>query len=435
MDELFGKLKRTMKTAKCVKSICILMLLAGGASVGAGEEALRTDINPALLYYQAFLLAPEPMSRADMEYLGTKDGHRWKLPERFGKIVPGYDNQFKLVRVAARSTAPCDWGLDTGEGPNTLLPHMARVKAVAQAAVVRVRWELQHGLQAEARDDLLGTVAMARNVSRGGVLISTLVQIATEAIACDIVAENFGRFSADTLKRLADGFEAAPPRGTVAGCIPAEKTMCLDWLARRIQEMQAANPGDDAKAMKTLGELFDLMVVEPKTGPDANSAQTFSWERLVQAAGGTSQGVLKLIRDLDATAQELKAILTLPYGDFESRANAFKAEVRKSPNPLVPLMVPGWERARGREFRIQVYLAMIRAAVEYKLHGDSGFQAVTDPCGQGPFVLRRFVFQGVDRGFQLTSALNAPDSRSLIFVEKEGEPFHVDGPRVGQAFE
>ena len=27
--------------------------------MGAGEEAPRTDINPALLYYQAFLLAPE----------------------------------------------------------------------------------------------------------------------------------------------------------------------------------------------------------------------------------------------------------------------------------------------------------------------------------------------------------------------------------------
>jgi hypothetical protein len=79
---------------------------------------------------------------------------------------------------------------------------------------------------------------------------------------------------------------------------------------------------------------------------------------------------------------------------------------------------------------------MVRAAVEYKLHGDSGFQSVADPCGQGPFVLRRFVFQGVDRGFQLTSALDAGGfKQSLIFVEKDGDPFQVDGPHVGQAIE
>jgi hypothetical protein len=432
---------KTVETMKTVKSICILSLLAGGAMVGAGQEPLRTDINPALLYYQAFLVAPEPMSQADMDYLGTKDGRRWKLPERYGKIVAEYDNQFRLVRQAAHSTAPCDWGLDLSVGPDTLLPHLARAKAVAVAARTRVRWELQQGRQAEARDDLVATLTLGRNISRNGLMISTLVQIAIEAITCNIVAEDFGQFSPETLKQLLDGFDAAPARGTVAGCIPSEKAMFRDRLVREIQEIQKANPGDEAKAMAAIQELFlgplrPRQADPPKVLHIEDSDLTAWWERVAQAAGGTSQGVIKLICDLEPIYQKLAVIMSLPYTEFENQGKAFRAEIQQSSNPLVSQSVPAWERAHHREFRIQVSLAMIRAAVEYKLHGDSGFQVVADPCGHGPFVFRRFVFQGVDRGFQLTSALDAGGfQQSLIFVEKEGDPFRVDGPHVGQAIE
>ena len=47
---------------------------------------------------------------------------------------------------------------------------------------------------------------------------------------------------------------------------------------------------------------------------------------------------------------------------------------------------------------------MVHAAVEYKLHGESGLKSVMDPFGNGPFTFQRFVFKGVDRGFELKSA-------------------------------
>ena len=66
---------------------CLALLLL--TLPAARSEPLRTDINPALLYYQAFLMAPQAMSDADSEYLGSKAGREQKLPERFGKIVAG----------------------------------------------------------------------------------------------------------------------------------------------------------------------------------------------------------------------------------------------------------------------------------------------------------------------------------------------------------
>jgi hypothetical protein len=68
------------------------------------------------------------------------------------------------------------------------------------------------------------------------------------------------------------------------------------------------------------------------------------------------------------------------------------------------------------------------------LHGEPGLQSVTDPYGSGPFALRRFVFGGVDRGFELKSAYAGRGfPEVLIFVEKDGPPFQVNGKNAGKA--
>src|SRR5437762_967114 len=141
-------------------------------------------------------------------------------------------------------------------GPATLLPHLAKVKGITQATRLRVLWLLQNGRQADARDDLLAAFALGRNSCRDGTLISALVQIAVENIVCSTVAENFHMFSPETLKQLVDGFDAAPPRGTMAACIPTEKVFFHDWLVGKILELQKDNPGNDAKVMAGIRELL-----------------------------------------------------------------------------------------------------------------------------------------------------------------------------------
>jgi hypothetical protein len=77
---------------------------------------------------------------------------------------------------------------------------------------------------------------------------------------------------------------------------------------------------------------------------------------------------------------------------------------------------------------------MIHAAVEYKWHGESGFKNVMDPFNNGPFAFQRFVFKGVDRGFELKSAYAGADAPFvMIFVEKQGPAFQVVGPDAGKA--
>ncbi|HWI56989.1 MAG TPA: hypothetical protein VNZ22_07170 [Bacillota bacterium] len=409
-----------------MKTICLSLLVLAGAVVGASGQSSRSDINPALLYYQAFLVAPDPMPEADMDYMASRAGRSQKLPERFGKTFAGYDNQFKLLRQAAHAAVPCDWGIDMSEGPAALLPHLARCKAVAQATRLRTLWQLQQNHQAEACDDLLAAFTLARNVSRDGTIISTLTQQASEAINCATVAEYFGQFSPEIFQRLVQGLEAAPARGTVAASVPKEKAFFHDWTVRKIMELRQQHPGDDAKVMAGIHQFLGTESPE--------ESETNLWERLTQAAGGTSDGLLKLLQEREQLYERLALFLALPYPEFQSQVKEFRAALETSPNPFIAMTLPGFLRARTREFKIQVWLAMLHAAMEYKLHGETGVQSIPDPCGQGPFTYQRFILEGADRGFSLKSAYTGSGFQEvLIFVEKGGPIFRVDGPFAGQA--
>ncbi|MGA9450465.1 MAG: hypothetical protein WBW41_03870 [Verrucomicrobiia bacterium] len=398
----------------------------------ARGEDFRTNINPALLYYQAFLMAPKPMSDADADYFYSKEGQSQKLPERFGQIIAGYDNEFKLVRAGAQQKVPCDWGIDMSPGPGTLLPQLAPVKAVAVASRPRVMWDLQHGDQIGARDDLLAAFVLGRNASRDGTLIGALVQDANEAIIYATVAANFGRFSPETLKQLVAGFDAAPARGTMATAMMTEKLNHVDWIVNKIRKLQRENPGNDAKVMAAIREDDELLAFDQYGGDDKEGPNF--WQRVFAAAGGTSDGILNLLRESEPLYLRLVKIMTLPPPEYEDQIQKFAVEIQKSQNPFVKLLFPDPLLPRVKEFRIQSWQAMVRAAVEYKLHGEAGLKRVTDPFGNGPFAFQRFVFEGVDRGFELKSAYTYDGVPcALIFVEKEGTPFYTDGPHIGQA--
>jgi hypothetical protein len=410
-----------------MKSICLSLLIMTGTAWGLLAEPIRTDINPALLYYQAFILGAQ-LPAADHDYLFTNEWRNQKLSARFGEIIGQSDNEFKLVRRAAQMTTACDWGIDWSEGPYTLLPQLARVRAVVQMARLRAMWDLQDNRQADARDDLLAAFTLARNGSRDNSLIAVLVQIAAEAIVCNTVAENFDKFSPDTLKQLADGFDAAPPRGTVANAISSsEMHLFADWVERRIPELRKQYPDNDAKVLDSFRDVFE------QSG-DAGQKDTNVWSRIFKASGGTSDGFLQLVRDMKPMELRFAAISALPPSEYDEQEKQFYADIQKSTNPIVHELFPAVRPARTKEFAILAELAMVRAAVEYKLHGEAGLKIVTDPFGHGPFEFQRFTFQGEDRGFELKSAYSGRGfPEVMIFVEKDGPPFYVNAKNAGKA--
>jgi hypothetical protein len=401
------------------------LLLLALLQTALGQARFRTDINPALRYYQALLEAPR-LPDEDRQYLFVPEWRGQVLEPRFGDLMGRYDIQFRLLREAGHAAVPCDWGIDLSEGPDALLPGLAPCKAAAQAARLRVMWHLQNGRQAAARDDLLAAFTLARNVSWDGVLISALVQIAMENILTSVVAENFYQWQPEVLSEVLAGFEAAPARGTIQACVATERSSFYGWLLRKVTELQQKNAGNEPR---TLEEIKTLVAkISGENGPDLQFA-----ERLLKAAGGTSDGVVKLARELEPLYDRASVLMALPHGEFEEEMKSFIKEVSGHPNPLVSQFFPVFEKCRPKEFGAIVKLAMLRAGTEYKLKGDAGFQQVLDPLTRQPFGLERFVLNGEDRGFKVTSTYNGQGfEQVLIFVEKNGEPFRIDGKNAGK---
>jgi hypothetical protein len=412
--------------------VAAVALVASAQMSGViASEPFRTDINPALQYYQALLVAPE-LSQPDRDYLFSQNWRGERLPDHVGQLLNRYDNQFKLVRHAGQASVRCDWGVDQSPGPATLLPQLGRVRGIVQTARLRVMWYLQQGRESDAIDDLAAAFALARNASRDGTLISALVQIAGENAVCATVAENFYQLSPTPLARLLEGLDSAPARGTVAECIPLEQACFRDWFLRRVVDLREQFPGDDAKIMAGIHEIFTGTLDAPGEGQPAQDKPDH-WEQVLRASGGTSAGVVKLLRDEEPIYEQAGRILSLPCAEYETQIKQFSAEIEHSRNPFVALTFPAVAKCRPKEFAVLAELGMLKAAVAYKSNGEAGLRTVADPFGAGPFHYQRFVFEGVDRGFKLESAYDGRGfPEVLIFVEKPGAPFLVNGKDAGK---
>src|SRR2546426_12425864 len=112
-----------------MKRLLALVFVGGAAVVQClmGDEPFRTDINPALLYYQGFSLRPD-LAQSDHDYLFTNEWRGQVLDDRFGKLISSFDNSFKLFNRGRFAQVPCDWGLDLSDGPEALLPGLAKAK-------------------------------------------------------------------------------------------------------------------------------------------------------------------------------------------------------------------------------------------------------------------------------------------------------------------
>jgi hypothetical protein len=410
-----------------MKRVIFVALLGLTVMVSAAER-FRTDINPALVYHQGLLMVPQ-LSNEDRKHLFEADWRNKALDERATDLLTSYRNVFKMLRRAAASEVPCDWGIDMSDGPETLLPALARFKSVAQVACLRARMHLVAGNQEAAREELLATVMMGRNVAMDEVLISCLVQIAIENIITSFIAENFYQFTPETLREFSERLKTGPPRGLVHQSIVVEKSSFCDWLVQKITDFDGQSGGNPRVLQAKVRELWaDKLLTDDS--PEKNVA-----DQLIAATDGSAAGMIRYVKELEPLYEELAEILGLPWSEYQRRYGGFEKKVQSHPNVLTREFFPALWNARKREFAMEAKLAMFQAAITYKLEGEAAFNAIADPFGDGPFALRRFVLEGVDRGFELESKLNCRDHlEKLILIEKPGPAVRVDTKFAGQKY-
>lgn len=416
-----------MKNILTAVWITLVSLATTQADPGHRGQGLRSDINPALLYWQAMSVLPD---RANQDHLFTNEWRGRTLDAPFEQQITTFDNAFKLLRQASRQSVPCQWGYDLTQGPELLLPGLSKAKLLAQSARLRVLWHLEHHRPDDARDDLIAAFVLGRQVSKDGILISALVQVAMENILVSSIAENWFRFTPETLRQILDGLAAAPARGTIKECVATERMAFKDWYMRRIQEFRA-NSRDEAEALEKTRKLLNDTL---NGGPESQETPSSNAEAILQSAGGTTEGLLRQLANLDPLYDEAAALMAAPYHQFEKQIQAFNEKIAHQTNPFAQGIFPTFEKCRLKELTVQTKLAMLRAGFEYQKSGPAGLGGVLDPVFNEPFQFSRFEFNGVDRGFQLSSKFQYTDNlnTAMIFIEKDGPAFYLEGRNAGK---
>jgi hypothetical protein len=132
--------------------------------------------------------------------------------------------------------------------------------------------------------------------------------------------------------------------------------------------------------------------------------------------------------------QETAWIMSVPYREYRQQVGAFTTKIDASRNPFIKQFFTVFKKVREKEFRCIVRQEMVRAAAAYKRGGMTALQTVPDPLGEGPFDFSRAEFEGVDRGFQLKAKEPIRDyPEVMIFLEKPGKHFRLDGKNAGTA--
>ena len=378
-----------------------LILLAGTTLAAAPQP--RTDVNPALLYWQAFSTLPD-YKTGDGQYLGPD----WAkgTPDAGAADVAGrYDGTSKILRRAAATKAPCDWGNDLSDGPATVLPNVAKIRRVAQAMALRTRVALDEGREAEAKNDLIALLYLGRRSAIDGALVQVMIGMSVEDMIVSFTAGHLHEFTSATLRGLSTAFDEGPRRITVADAVRVERVAFYGWMLDQVEAFRAAHPGDDAKVLEDFRELMRRNI---DGGNDATA------NRIIDASGATAAGLLSYIKQVAPVYDAMGKVTTAPHDQLDQSIEEFAAMKESNTNLLVRYLIPNITRARSKELESIARLAMLKAAIAYKTGGDDAFRQIRDPFGDGPFERSGTA----DDGFELRSKLAAQNTKASMDFSK-----------------
>jgi hypothetical protein len=382
-----------MTTNRFTKLLFVLAVAAGiGSPAVAGVLTPRTDINPAVLYWQAFSLYPDLPVDIRKELMADPP----RLPAAEAKEpLKKFDGMVEYLRRATRMKVPCDWGIDLSDGPATLMPNLVKIRQAAQAVLMRAHYALEAGRDREAMEELGAVLVLGRNTGTDGTLVSTMLAIAVEDTVNRFVAANFHRFSPQALQSLLKQVDAAPPRPTIKHAMSIEKTAFWEWFIVKLEALRATPSKDNAQAMEAARELL--------TSSFGSGSEV---DRIIEKAGNTPDHLIAYFREVEPLYATIQKAADATPSQLEREANTIRQLTEGSSNQIAQVIFPNVARARKNELGAIVHAAMLRAAVALRLEGEGAFEKLRDPFGNGPFTLRRVPAESGEVGFELDSGLS-----------------------------
>jgi hypothetical protein len=369
---------------------------SAGAAGESGAMAPRDDINPALLYWQAFDRRVELPT--DIHKGMFAEPPTLALAEAELHVVK-YDGMFECLRRAAQMRVPCDWGSDPADGPGAYIPNLLTLRKTAQIVPVRVHYAVEAGRDQQAVDDAMAILVLGRHTGRALTLVPTMIGMAIESLALQTVADHFQQLDPVALTSMEAQLDAAPARATVKQAMAMERARFLDWTIARLEGVREEYGGDPTKASEECRATMErILNQEIRDGLALGGRSLDQMIALFRAARPVYDWLGPI---LSATPDRL----ALEHAEFQRKIDALK-------NPLAEVLAPNVLKARRTELRLDAQLAMVRAAIALRSGGEEAFRKLRDPFGDGPFILRRFG-SGEHAPFELSSRLREPDAREV----------------------
>ena len=380
-----------MKLKSWTMNVALALTMCATDLIGAPLQP-RTDINPAVLYWQGFSLYPELKDEIRKEFLATPP----TLPlEDAEPVIKQFDGMMKCVKRAAQMKMPCDWGIDLSDGPEALIPNLIKIRKCSQASVARAHYLLDSGREQQAGEELGTIVVLGRNAGKDGTLVGTMIGIAVEGLINDFVAKNFYRFTPPALLAFRAIVDNAPRAHTVKQAMGVERAAFLEWFINKFEEIQLANT-DKTVAMEKARALLTSNLERDDEQVD----------KIFADAGNTVSGLVSSFRSLEPIYQLMQETASVPPDKLKESSSQLRSLIQTHTNTIAQLIIPNLERARAREMEHIARTAMVRAAIALRLEGEDGFQKVKDPFGTGPLVLRRLPTDSGEVGFELDTRLS-----------------------------
>jgi hypothetical protein len=300
-------------------------------------------MNAADRYRQAFAYLPEQDFHAYHGYLNRDDPEVERLVER------GRDALDMLDRAARCET--CDWGPEAVL--SIPLDVFSSARCLAVLAMLRAQASFGRGDDRAGLDDLFAITALARHIGHGK-YTSGMAGFAIEHVAVTKAFEVLGRLDSETRRAFAEQLDLLPAFPDLADALRAEQTYFRTMYRDEFAEL------DDRDLVKTIREKFGM------PGPTEENAGMLEFvfpagdpaERMLNASGGTSAGLLALAEE---TLAAMDALVEAANGSDRALSEKLSAlRDAASSNPLLAdqlrtfdSMRPIWDRYREQFARLR----------------------------------------------------------------------------------
>jgi RNA polymerase sigma factor (sigma-70 family) len=357
-----------------------------------GGAATDRDANAAVSYGQAFVA----LRRVPAEKLAS-ECVTMPLDDRARDLVTKGAYALRLMRRGAAQPG-CDWGVPLERGVANPFSRGDGALVLGSLACLRARLRFEEGQAAEAVDDLVAALALARHVGRDGTLDGLWVGYQIQDRAGQTLAHNLPRLDDAAVRGLAKRLADLPPEGSAAEATARMEESMLDWIVGELREAK-----DKESLVTFLGQLGRF-----KDDPPAVKAAT--GRALLEACGGTAEGMLKSAEELRRASGPLAKTLDLPP---DQAGKALDREAAKlADNPLFKkVFAPVLENIRVRRERDAARRALLSAALAVRLGGRDALKEHPDPVTGRPFEYEAFA-----GGFVLKSGVPGPNGKPLALA-------------------